>query len=63
MYKYKGGNKMENESTKQLVEELVNREGVEELCISPCDEVLIKINDINKEIKVIGPARILIIID
>lgn len=55
---------MKNISTKDLVEELVKREAVEEITVDPYDKFEIKVKDLPAEVSIKeGPACILVIWD
>ena len=54
---------LENFSTKELVAELRNREGVQLIDIDPYDEYFISSINLNDDIEDVGPAIILIVTD
>lgn len=54
---------LENYTTKELVEELRNREGVETLDIDVNDEYFISSINMDDDIENVGPVKILIVTD
>lgn len=55
---------MEGISTKELIEELSKREGVQHVWVKPYEEVNLIINDKKQNLQIKeGPARILLIYD